>query len=1030
MNGAIVTPRKPLLKSACFHLLRPMQLPLRRFLCYILCLMIKRFTCRIGLSLALLSAAAIMLGGCDPGGRLTQLTPQPLPGTPILLGVTAEAPGGGTLATAAPQAIEGPLPVALPSPTYDAALPAWTILYYTGADNGRARFVWDDLNEMEAAGTLDQVRVVAQVDWPEGGPTATGETIRYAITADNDKTQFTSPPVAALGESNMGDPAVLADFLTWGMATYPANRFALILGDFGGGWQGCCYDQTLPTPGQTDHLSLPDIDQALALARGANGKRLEVIAFTASLMNQIDVLQTIQPYTAYAVASAGLVPGSSWDFEPVLTQLNADPLIDGRRFSGDLVTAFVNYQRQLARDEYSGMAAVDLAQVPALSTAVEALALAIVDDPELYGAIVAEARRGAQQYGTAAITDAERIAAVDLLHAAALITEITPPGGVQTAATAVTSAVTSAIVAYDHGLGIPYGRGVAIYWPASPAQFDPLYVQVTRLPSWATFVATIPSGATIAPQVRVDRGSRDTVNIGRPGLLRSEVLGRQMTTIALVADQEAADGRRVLRQFEIIQPASITLPGGTTASVWRDGQHESLIVWDGTAGFLADSAGTGDFATFQAVDFSSIGPQLATRGVFRRAGSETGMEATATFSNAEPASRHTWAVGDVSSGTRLIGEISPTAGDTFESAITIAGLDGTTTSEPGVTLTFDAAPAIYRTTRPLPGGKYGVGLRVESVGNSPVTATQPLSINDDGLIPGFRAFVDIARNIQFLYPADWVPPVAQDGITYTGNISGTAQLQVRYYPNWASDLSALHSEVLGTFGEVSVLQQESIQVGTEAPVDAVRTAYGYDSADQGPRTGIFLTFIKDGTGYVVDMDGPREQEAATLEAVNTIATTWQFLPQRLGFGPEPWSVLNVGDFRMKYPTGFAYQEFNSWHRFAADPSTFVAVRIQPAGRTAAEAMTSLLQTAAEGVTGFTAGEPERYFYAGHVWERNDFHYTDTNGNIVAGLLLSRQEGNAEIAVWAEAPDPADELFQSVFLPTAATIERIPPPPSG
>lgn len=59
-------------------------------------------------------------------------------------------------------------------------------------------------------------------------------------------------------------------------------------------------------------------------------------------------------------------------------------------------------------------------------------------------------------------------------------------------------------------------------------------------------------------------------------------------------------------------------------------------------------------------------------------------------------------------------------------------------------------------------------------------------------------------------------------------------------------------------------------------------------------------------------------------------------------------------------------------------------------------MTSLLQTAAEGVTGFTAGEPERYFYAGHVWERNDFHYTDTNGNIVAGLLLSRQEATPRL----------------------------------
>jgi hypothetical protein len=235
---------------------------------------------------------------------------------------------------------------------------------------------------------------------------------------------------------------------------------------------------------------------------------------------------------------------------------------------------------------------------------------------------------------------------------------------------------------------------------------------------------------------------------------------------------------------------------------------------------------------------------------------------------------------------------------------------------------------------------------------------------------------------------------------------------------------------LSTFGEVSILLQEPAQIGVEPSVEALRTAYGYDSAEQGARTGTFLTFLKDGIGYVVDMDAPREQEAATLAAVDTIAATWQFLPPRLGFDPEPWATLNVSDFRMDYPAGFAYQEFNNWHRFAADPQTFVAVRIQPAGRTPAEAMTGLLQTAAEGVTDFTAEEPQRLFYGGHIWERNDFRYTDANGAIVAGLLLSRLDGETEIAVWAEAPDPADELLQTVFLPTAASVERIPPPPSG
>jgi len=89
-----------------------------------------------------------------------------------------------------------------------------------------------------------------------------------------------------------------------------------------------------------------------------------------------------------------------------------------------------------------------------------------------------------------------------------------------------------------------------------------------------------------------------------------------------------------------------------------------------------------------------------------------------------------------------------------------------------------------------------------------------------------------------------------------------------------------------------------------------------------------------------------------------------------------------------------------------------------------------LQTASEDVLGFAAEEPQRLFYGGHVWERNDFHYTDINGSLVSGLLLSRQDGNTEITVWAEALEPAGELLQSVFLPVAASIERIPVAPSG
>ena len=962
---------------------------------------------------------ALALAGCDPGGRLAQLTPQPPAATPILLGVTTEPPPGSTpgATTAAP----APLPTA----TYDPARPAWTVLYYGGADNDRAAFVWDDLNEMEAAGPLDQVRLVAQVDWPEGGPAGTAETVRYLIQPDTDPTQLASQAVATPGELNYGDPATLADFLAWGMATYPANRYALVLGDFGGGWAGCCFDA-----GAGDHLSLADLDGALATALGqTGGARLEIIAFAAGLMGQVDVLQVIQPYAAYAVASPGLIPGSSWDFQALASQLNADPFIDGRQVAGDWVTGFTNAQRQLEGEEYMTMAAVDLSRMTQVSAAVEALAVALGGDPPLYAALAAEARRGAQTYGGAALTDAHRIAAVDLLHAAAIMNEVSLPGDAQTAAAAVVAAVSEAVIAYDHGQGIAGGRGLALYWPAVPATLDPAYAATSRLPSWAAFLqaATPPAGDT---RLVLDGGPREVAGIGQPALMRAQLFARQVTEVALVADQATADGRRILRQLEIVQPTTQTLPGGTSAALWRDGWHESLIVWDASGSYLADAAGAGDYVPLRSADASPFGAQTGATGQFHRAGSDQSREATVVFAPGVAASSRLWLAVTAAGGARLVGEVRPAAGDVFQPATLLIDATGALSNVPGPSLVFDQTPALYRSARALPDGRYEVGLRAIGANGAPLTQTRPLTIDAAQGVAGFRAYVDVANAVEFLYPADWLPPATQDGITYTRNLSGTIQLQVRTYPSWAGDLATLQADVLGTFGEVSLLQQEPVTVGPAPGVAGLRVAYGYDSAESGPRSGAFLTFLNEGIGYVVDLDGPREAEAALLAVLDTVAATWQFLPPRLGFGPEPWSRMNVGDITLRYPAKFAYQEISGWHRFAADPQTFVAVRLQPAGRTPAEAMSGLLATASEGVAGFTADEPRRFFYAGHVWERNDFSYTDANGGIVQGLLLSRQDGETEIAVWAETPDGGADLFETAFLPTAASIERIAVAPSG
>jgi hypothetical protein len=197
-----------------------------------------------------------------------------------------------------------------PTPTYDPSLPDWTILVYASADNELAPFAGDDLNEMEAAGTSERVKVVAQVDWPDPTP----EAVRYTISGDDAADQLAST-AESLGESNMGDPATLTDFLNWGMGNHPANRYALILGGYGAGWRGLALDANAGDGEQPDYLSLNDLDQGLRTALEVSGRdRLDVIALNAGMMGQLDVLQVLQPYGRYAVASADLVAGAGCDY--------------------------------------------------------------------------------------------------------------------------------------------------------------------------------------------------------------------------------------------------------------------------------------------------------------------------------------------------------------------------------------------------------------------------------------------------------------------------------------------------------------------------------------------------------------------------------------------------------------------------------------------------------------------------------------------------------------------------------------------
>src|SRR5512139_1460388 len=108
----------------------------------------------------------------------------------------------------------------------------WTYLVYMAADNTLSDMADFNVQQMVAANSSADVRVVVQGEQStQYTPDASPDTLRGEITHG-------SLGLASMGGNvNMADRQTLADFIKWGKQHYPADRYAVVLWSHGGGWK-------------------------------------------------------------------------------------------------------------------------------------------------------------------------------------------------------------------------------------------------------------------------------------------------------------------------------------------------------------------------------------------------------------------------------------------------------------------------------------------------------------------------------------------------------------------------------------------------------------------------------------------------------------------------------------------------------------------------------------------------------------------------------------------------------------------------
>jgi hypothetical protein len=412
-----------------------------------------------------------------------------------------------------------------------AAKADWTILVYIAGDNDLDHFGRADLFEMKKVGSSNHLHFIAQRDTATPGAPTCRYRLRHGTLLEEDV-------VTELGETNTGDPAVLQDFLEWGLTTYPAKRSMAVLWNHGSGWddrdiyaearrRGLNPPEATAAPAG-DALRLPrqwSVNRGSARSRNRGsffmtafqfagtdaqrraiafddeaqdfldsvemknvflgvtaklGRKFDVIGMDACLMSMIEVGVQVQDAAVFFCGSQELEPGQGWPYDRILKVLKADSDMDGRTLCRTIVTEFV---KSYPPGEVVTQSALDLALLGRVREAADDLGVFLTkgfayEDDAVISA-VDRASRKAQRYDTEDY--------VDLSDFCQKLAALLPTGAI------LCEEVAAAVAACVFANSAPHqdvksSQGISIYLPGG--KVSPLYGKLDFAQGgWGKFLA-------------------------------------------------------------------------------------------------------------------------------------------------------------------------------------------------------------------------------------------------------------------------------------------------------------------------------------------------------------------------------------------------------------------------------------------------------------------------------------------------------------------------------------------------------------
>jgi hypothetical protein len=383
----------------------------------------------------------------------------------------------------------------------------WTFMVYMAGDNNLSTAGETDLKEMRAIGSTAEVNVVAEFD--NEGDRGTN---RYLIKRDG-----LNEEVESMGETDSGDPKVLTAFVDWAVKKYPAERYALILWNHGGGWEPSEIDRiargvgtrnysvreatersssplgklffrttlekilSRPSPeeraiccddGSGHSLDTVELGKAMGQAKKIIGKPLDLLGMDACLMSNLEVAYQARPYVKCLVASEESEPNEGWPYTAVLQKLVDTPTLAPADFSSHIVAAYI---RSYVDMKYKG---------PVTQAALDLSKISVVTDPldKLANALIAHLPKAAREIWSAQRNSARfwHNTLWDIAHFCEELEKETANRAVRDAAKSVCSALQSGssqfVLAESHrGTSVARCAGATIYLLPALMEVSPYY---------------------------------------------------------------------------------------------------------------------------------------------------------------------------------------------------------------------------------------------------------------------------------------------------------------------------------------------------------------------------------------------------------------------------------------------------------------------------------------------------------------------------------------------------------------------------